>query len=146
MRFRTQVEPNEPMRGLEVPPDVVRALDGGARPRVTVTLHGHTWSTRIAIMRGRHLIGLSNAHRSATGVAVGDEVEVDVELDTAPVVVEEPDDLVAALAAEPAARAAYERLTVSQRRQHVRTVESAKTPETRHRRIAALVETLVARA
>ena len=49
------------MRGLQVPAEVVDALDGGKRPRVTVTVNGHSWTTRIAIMRGRHLIGLSNA-------------------------------------------------------------------------------------
>ncbi|AEE44706.1 YdeI/OmpD-associated family protein [Cellulomonas fimi] len=146
MRFRTEVEPHEPMRGLEVPPDVVRALDGGARPRVVVTLHGHRWSTRVALLRGRHLIGLSNARRAATGVQVGDHVDVDVELDTTPVTVDVPDDVVAALVADPGARRAFDGLTVSRRRQHVRTVESARTPATRARRVAALLEAMRTRA
>lgn len=142
MKFETVVEPPEPMRGLEVPAEVVASLGGEKRPRVVVTLNGHTWSTRIAIMRGRHLIGLSNANRTAAGVTVGEAVEVDVALDQTPMTVEEPDDLAAALAAEPAALAAYERLTISQRRQHVRVIEAAKQPETRARRIAKAVETL----
>lgn len=146
MRFRTEVEPHEPMRGLEVPPDVVEALGGGARPRVTVTLHGHTWRTRVALLRGRHLIGLSNAQRAASGVQVGDHVDVDVELDTAPVTVEEPEDVTTALAADPAARRVFDGLTVSQRRQHVRHAEAARTAPTRERRVAALVEALRARA
>jgi hypothetical protein len=53
MRFRTYVEPPEPMRGLELPPEVVEALGGGARPPVTITVNGHTWKSRVAIMRGR---------------------------------------------------------------------------------------------
>jgi hypothetical protein len=146
MRFESVVEPPEPMRGLEVPVEVVDSLGGGKRPRVVVTLNGHTWSTRIAILRGRHLIGLSNANRTAAGVTIGDQVEVTVELDDAPMTVEEPADFAAALADEPAALAAYERLTVSQKRQHVRVIESAKQPKTRLRRIAKAVDTLKGQA
>jgi hypothetical protein len=135
MKFRTQVEPPEPMRGLEVPSEVVPELGGGKRPRVTVTINGHSWATRIAIMRGRHLIGLSNTNRTAAGVAVGEEVDVEVQLDTEPVTVAEPEDFLRALDADPVARTAYDRLTVNQRQQHVRAIEGAKKPETRIRRI-----------
>jgi hypothetical protein len=41
MKFRSQVEPPEPMRGLEVPQAVVEALGGGKRPPVTITITGH---------------------------------------------------------------------------------------------------------
>lgn len=135
MRFRAEVEPPEPMRGLAVPAAVVESLAGGAQPRVHVTINGHTWDTRIAIMRGRHLIGLSNANRAAAGVAIGETVEVRVEPNNEPVTVEEPEDFAAALAADPDANAAYERLTVSQKRQQIRLIENAKRPETRLRRI-----------
>ena len=135
MRFRAYVEPPEPMRGLEVPAAVVQALGGGARPRVTITLNGHSWQSRIAIMRGRNLIGLSNANRQAAGVMTGDEVEVDVELNAEPPVVVEPADFASALDADPVARAAYDRLAYSHKREHVLAVEGAKKPETRARRI-----------
>lgn len=42
MKFLAYVEPPEPMRGLEVPPAVVAALGGGKRPRVTITINGHS--------------------------------------------------------------------------------------------------------
>ncbi|MEV5648239.1 YdeI/OmpD-associated family protein [Nocardia sp. NPDC052254] len=142
MKFRTEVEPPEPMRGLAVPPEVVEALGGGKRPRIRVTLNGHTWSTRIAIMRGRNLIGLSNANRTAAGVSVGERVEVRMELDTEPLTVTEPEDFTAALAADPVARAAYERSTVSQRRQFVRMIEAAKQERTRMRRIEKVLTEL----
>jgi hypothetical protein len=142
MRFHAEVEPPEPMRGLEVPPETVELLGGEKRPRVRVTINGHTWDTRIAIMRGRHLIGVSNANRVAAGVAIGDEVAVEVELDLAPLTVEEPEDFAAALAAEPTVRATYDRLTPSQRRQHVRVIENAKRPETRLRRIQQALDGL----
>ncbi len=142
MEFRSVVEPPEPMHGLEIPPGVVDALGGGKRPRVVVTLGHHTWHTRVAIMRGRDLVGLSNANRAAAGVAVGDEVTVSLELDDEPVTVTEPDDVAAALDASPAARDAFDRLTVSRRKQHVRVVEQAKRADTRAKRVAALVEGL----
>jgi Domain of unknown function (DUF1905) len=53
MKFRSHVEPPEPMRGLEVPPEVVEALGGSKRPPVTITVNGHSWKSHVAIMRGR---------------------------------------------------------------------------------------------
>lgn len=142
MKFRTLVEPPEPMRGLEVPPEVVEALGGGARPPVTITVNGHCWRSRVAILRGRHLLGLSNANRQAAGVATGEEVEVELELDTEPRVVVEPVDFARALDDAPAVRAAYDDLTDSRKREHVRAIESAKKPETRWRRIEKAIATL----
>lgn len=135
MRFRSTVEPPEKMHGLEVPPQVVEALGGGARPPVIITIHGHTWRSRIAIMRGRHLIGLSRANRQVAGLDVGAEVEVTLALDTEPRVVAEPDDLARALDAEPVARAAYDALPPGRKRRYVLDVEGAKQPATRARRI-----------
>ncbi len=123
------------MRGLEVPQEVVEALGGGKRPTVRITINGHSWRSRVAIMRGRYLIGLSNANRQAAGVVTGDEVKVDVEFDQEPRVVSEPAALARALDADPLARAAYDRLPYGLKLQHVRAIESAKKPETRLRRI-----------
>src|SRR5262245_41953087 len=135
MKFRTHVEPPEPMRGLEVPPEVVEALGRGKRPPVIITINGHSWKSRVAIMRGRFLLGLSKANRQAAGVATGDEVEVEVEVDVASRVVVEPADFARALDADPVARANYDRLAHTHKRRHVHAIESAKKPETRARRI-----------
>jgi Bacteriocin-protection, YdeI or OmpD-Associated/Domain of unknown function (DUF1905) len=135
VKFLAYVEPAEPMRGLEVPPEVVAALGGGKRPRVTITINGHSWKSRVAIMRGRCLLGLSNANRRAAGIATGDEVEVEVEYDAESPVVTEPADFARALDADPVARAAYDRLAYSHKREHVLAIEGAKKPETRARRI-----------
>src|SRR5262245_65613690 len=95
MKFRTYVEPPEPMRGLEA--EVVESLGQGKRPRVTITINGHSWKSRVAIMRGRYLLGLSIANRQAAGVVTGDEVEVELEFDPDPRVVVEPPDFASAL-------------------------------------------------
>ena len=142
MKFLAQVEPPEPMRGLEIPPEVVAALGGGARPPVTITVNGHSWKSRVAILRGRHLLGLSNANRQAAGVEIGEEVEVELELDTEPRVIVEPADFAQALDGDPVARAAYDNLAYSHKREHVHAIESAKKPETRQRRIEKAIATL----
>jgi bacteriocin resistance YdeI/OmpD-like protein/uncharacterized protein DUF1905 len=142
MKFRSHVEPPEPMRGLEVPPEVVEALGAGKRPAVTITINGHSWKSRVAIMRGRYLLGVSNANRKAAGVAIGDEVEVEVEVDAEPRVVVEPGDFARALDADPVARTAYDRLSHSHKREHVLAIESAKKAETRIRRIENALATL----
>ncbi|WP_433733294.1 YdeI/OmpD-associated family protein [Nocardia sp. CA-129566] len=142
MKFWTHVEPPEPMRGLEVPPEVVAALGEGARPPVTITVNGHSWNSRVALMRGRYLLGLSNANRQAAGVAIGDEVEVEVEVDTQPRIVVEPPDFARALDDDPVARTAYDNLAFSRKREHVHAIESAKKPDTRQRRIDKAIATL----
>jgi hypothetical protein len=123
------------MRGLEVPAEVVESLGQGKRPRVTITINGDSWRSRVAIMRGRFLLGLSIANRQAAGVETGEEVEVELEFDPEPRIVVEPADLARALSADPIARAGYDRLPDGRKREHVRAIESAKKPETRKRRI-----------
>ena len=141
MKFRAYVEPPEPMRGLEVPPEVVESLGQGKRPRVTITINGQSWKSRVAIMRGRYLLGL-DANRQAAGVEIGDEVEVELEFDPEPRLVVEPADFARALSADPIARTAYDRLPDGRKREHVRAIESAKKRETRIRRIDKALATL----
>ena len=143
MRFRMTVElGGRSATGLEVPAEVVDALGAGKRPAVTVTVNGHTYRSTVASMGGRYLLPLSAENRSAAGVAAGDEVDVEVALDTAPRVVEAPDDLRPALDADPAAKAAWERLSYSHQRRHVLAIEGAKAAETRQRRIQKSLEML----
>jgi hypothetical protein len=89
--------------GIAVAPEVVEALGAGKKPPVTVTLNGHTYRSSIASMGGAFMISLSAENRAAAGVAGGDTVEVDLELDTAPREVDVPDDLASALATVPEA-------------------------------------------
>jgi hypothetical protein len=102
--------------GFEVPGRVVDELGAGKRPAVQVTVNGHRFRSTVAVMGGRFLLPLNAQNRAAAGVAAGDEVTVDIELDTAPRVVEVPPDLAAALDAEPAARARFDGLSYSMQR------------------------------
>ena len=111
MQFRSTIElGGKTATGFEVPGRVVDELGAGKRPAVQVTVNGHRFRSTVAVMGGRFLLPLNAQNRAAAGVAAGDEVTVDIELDTAPRVVEVPADLAAALDAAPAARARFDGL------------------------------------
>lgn len=128
--------------GIEVPPEVIDALGSAKKPAVVVTLNGYVYRTTVGVMGGKSLIPVSAEHRTGAGLSAGDVVEVEVELDTAPRVVEVPAELAAALAAEPALAKAFGKLSYSQQRQHTLAVEGAKAVETRRRRVDAVLTKL----
>ena len=80
-------------------------------------------------------ISISAAVRKDTGLAAGDQIHVVLTLAEGSRDVAVPDDLAAALAADPAAAAFFSALSNSLQRYHVDNVNAAKTPETRQRRI-----------
>ena len=143
MHFRTTVERGgKTATGLLVPDEVVAALRAGKRPPVQVTVGGHTYRTTVASMRGRFLMPLSAENRTAAGVAAGDDVEVDVLLDTAAREVTVPADLVDALEHDDQARQFFDDLAYSHRKEWVRWIEESKKIETRTSRIVRAVESL----
>lgn len=143
MKFRTQVLlGGKTATGLPVPADVVEALGAGKKPAVTVTLGGHTYRTTVASRGGQFLLSLSAENREKAGVAAGDDVEVEVALDTAPRELAIPPDLTAALAADDTARARFESLSYSAKQRFVLPIGQAKTEETRQRRVAKVITDL----
>lgn len=128
--------------GIRVPPENIAELNHGKKPPVKVTLNGFTYATTVAAYGDVFMIPLSKERREAAGVQAGDTVEVTLELDTEPRTVEVPEDLAVALSAQPGARAAFDALNFSTRKEHVRQVESAKAQDTRERRIAKIVASL----
>jgi hypothetical protein len=143
MRFHTTIlQSGKTAAGIEVPEEIVTALGSGKRPKVAVTINGYTYRSSIAPMNGVSMVGVSSDVRAAAGVAGGDEVDVDIKLDTAPREVTVPDDFAAALDAAPRARATFESLSYSNKSWHTLQIEGAKTDETRQRRIAKSIEAL----
>ena len=127
--------------GLQVPAEALAALGQGKKPKVKVSLNGYTYRTTVAVMGNVFMIPLSAENREAAAVQAGEMVDVTLELDTEPRTVDIPDDLAAALK-ERGAAAAFDVLSYSVRKEYVRQVESAKTQETRDRRIAGIVAKL----
>lgn len=144
MKFAAYIKQSGNNTGILVPPDVRDALGGGKNPLVKVTLAGHSWQSKIATMGGNLLIGVSADIRKITGVKGGETHDVTLELDDQPRVIEAPDDLKAALTANPAAQAAWDKLAPSHKKAHVLAIEGAKAADTRARRVAKAIETLTA--
>lgn len=142
MKFTTTIKQMGNNTGILVPPVVRDALNGGKNPLVTVTLAGHTYPSKIATMAGELLIPVSAEIRGLTGVKGGETHEVELVLDNQPRIIEPPEDLKAALALDPIAQAAWDKLAPSHKKAHVTAIEGAKAPETRARRVAKAIETL----
>lgn len=143
MGFRTTVlQSGKTATGIRIPDEIVEALGSGKRPPVRVTINGYTYRSSVAVIDGAYMVGVSAEHRAGAGVAGGDEVEVDIELDTEPREVAVPPDLSAALDADPSARRTFDGLSYSNRSWHALQVIGAKTDETRQRRIARSIEAL----
>jgi hypothetical protein len=143
MRFRTTIlQTGKTAAGIEVPAEIVDALGAGKRPKVNVTIRGYTYRSSVAVMGGTYMIGVSAENRAAAGVNGGDEVDVDLELDTAPREISVPADFAAALAAEPDAARTFGGLSYSNKSWHTYQIEDAKSEETRQRRIAKSIAAL----
>jgi Bacteriocin-protection, YdeI or OmpD-Associated/Domain of unknown function (DUF1905) len=137
MRFRATLESNgKTATGIQVPDEVVEALGVGRKPAVHVSIAGHTYRSTIASRGGRYLLGVSAENRERAGVAAGDELDVELQLDTEPREVAVPPDLMAAFAAATEAKRFFDTLTPSQKQWYVLPIEQAKAVETRERRIA----------
>lgn len=142
LHIHATLAPVGPATALELSDAQVSELGGGARAAVRVTVAGRSARLRLARMGGRNLIGISKAARAELGVEIGDTVDAEVVLDTAERAVEVPPELATALDAAPGARAAFDALSVTRRKELARGVADAKRPETRERRIAAAVAEL----
>jgi hypothetical protein len=128
--------------GIEVPAEIVAALGSSRRPAVYATIAGYTYRTTVSSMRGRFMLPISASVRESANVAAGDEVDVELVLDTEPRVVEVPPDFAAALAADVAAERFFAGLSYSNKQRFVLSIEGAKSAQTRQRRIAKAVQAL----
>jgi hypothetical protein len=128
--------------GFQVPDAFVDELGGGGRPKVVVMVNGYEFRSSIARMGGQYWLGVSSARRTEAGVTAGETYDLDIVLDRQERTIEVPDDLAAALAADPAAQAFFDGLSFSNKRWHVEQVTGAKTAETRERRVAKSVQML----
>ena len=143
MKFRATIQlSGKTATGIEVPPEIIESLGQGMRPPVTVTVAGHTYRTTVGAMGGRFMLPISAERRAAAGVAAGDEVEVEIVLDTEPREVSVPADFAAALSDDDAARSAFDKMSKSHKERWILSITSAKAPETRERRIAKAIESI----
>ena len=128
--------------GIQVPDEIVERLGAGKRPPVRVTINGYTYRSSIASLGGKFMLGVSAEHRKGADVAGGDEVDVDIEVDTEPREIIVPPDFAKALDRDKAAKEFFSQLSYSNKLRHVLSIEGAKTAETRQRRITKAISML----
>lgn len=141
--FTTNIHQEEgrPVTGIQVPAEVIASFNKGKKPPVKVTLNGYTYRSTVAVMGGAYMISLSAENRSAAGVKGGDTLEITLELDEEPRTVEVPADLAKALELAGLTEK-FNALAFSHRKEHVRSIMDAVAPETRTRRIEAVLKKL----
>lgn len=130
--------------GLEVPNEIVAQLGTSKKPAVKVTINGYTYPSTVASMGGVFMLPVSAEVREKAGIKSGDIIEVSLELDTQPRVVEAPEDFQLALDANPEAKQFFENISNSNKKYYIAQIEQAKTPETRNRRIEKAISDLAA--
>jgi hypothetical protein len=136
MRFRAIILlSGKSATGIQVPDEVVACLGPSKKPPVRITIGGHTYRSTVASMGGKYMIPVSAEHRMSAGVAAGDEVDVEIELDTEPREVSIPPDFSNVLDRNADARQLFDGLSYSNKLRFVNSIEEAKTAETRQRRI-----------
>lgn len=144
IRFETHLlQTGANTTGIPVPADVIAKLDAGARPAVLVKVNGYSYRTTVGVMRGKSLLPFSAEHRELSGLKGGDAIEVDIARDTQPRTAEVPEDVRQALT-EAGVLTAFEKLAPSRQRADADNVATAKSAETRTRRIAVIVAKLQA--
>jgi hypothetical protein len=80
MKFRATLQlDGKTATGINVPDDVVSALNAGKRPPVHVILNGFAFDTTLGVMKGVAKIPVSAERRQAAGISAGDEVDVEIE-------------------------------------------------------------------
>jgi Bacteriocin-protection, YdeI or OmpD-Associated/Domain of unknown function (DUF1905) len=142
---RTFVVALDAERNFEVPFDV-RAVYGEARPAVKMTLLGKTFRTRVSVYGGKYFLGLWKAVREEHALEPGQELEVTLEPDHEPREIAAPKELAAAMKKNAAARAGWDAMSFTHKREWATAIADAKKPETRERRVAQAIAALVAKA
>lgn len=140
--FDTTVAANGNNTGIVVPAEVIEQLGAGRRPAVLVNVNGYEYRNTVGVLGGKFMISISAAVRKATGLLVGDPIRVILTVADTPREVAVPSDLAAALAGDDRACAFFATLSNSMQRYHIDNVNSAKTADTRQRRIERTVALL----
>lgn len=143
IRFQARLEEHSGGSLVQVPKEVSDQLGGRARIKVQGRLNqlpfrGSTMPTG----DGTHCLGFRKDQRAAAGVEIGDVVTVELGRDEEERLVEVPPELASALESERRLEAAFQALSYTRRKEMAASVASAKSVETRERRLAAALEEL----
>ena len=127
---------------VEVPFDVEKEF-GSKKPRVLAMIEGVPYrGTLVRMGTECHVLIILKGIREQIGKTFGDEVTITVEPDTEPRQIEIPKDLAKELKKDKQAKAFFDKLSYTHRKEYVNWINEAKREETRQNRIAKTIEML----
>ncbi|MEP7322205.1 MAG: YdeI/OmpD-associated family protein [Saprospiraceae bacterium] len=143
MKFKTKIVQSGNNTGIHVPDEIIEKMGAGKKPPVVITLKKYTYRNTVAVMGGKYMVSLSAEHRTNAKVSGGEELEVNIDLDTEPRTVEVPQDLQKALNKNAIAKKNFDALSPSKKKYLVLDITSAKTEETKNKRIEKAMQSLI---
>lgn len=126
------------------PYDVKAEFGTKGQVKVKVTFDGVPYRGSLANMGMGHMIIMRKDIKAKVGKTHGDTVRVTLQKDTEERIVEVPAELQAAFKQNPDAKAFYDGLSYTNRKEYARWVDTAKRQETKDRRLAKTIEMLLA--
>jgi hypothetical protein len=127
---------------VDIPFDVEKVF-GAKKPRVRAMIEGVPYRGILTRMGGeQHILIVLKGIREQIGKSFGDEVTITVEPDTEPRLIEIPKDLAKELRKEKEAKAFFDKLSYTHRKEYVNWINEAKRDETRQNRIVKTIEML----
>jgi hypothetical protein len=143
LTLTTMLQRRGPAAAVVLADDQVAEVGEGRKAfPVRATINGYTWAGRISRMGGEFLLGLNREVRTGAGVEAGDEVTVMIALDEAPREVDVPAALAQALDGDATAKATFDALAFTHRKEFARWIAEAKKDDTRERRVAQALQML----
>lgn len=127
---------------VEIPFDVEKAF-GSKRPKIKAVIEGVPYRGLLVRMGGpNHMLIVLKGIREQIGKTFGDEVKITVEPDIEPRLIEIPKDLSRELKKDREAKAFFDKLSYTHKKEYVRWAQEAKREETRQARIVKTIEML----
>jgi len=142
LKFKSCLVPTGPKGAwcfLHFPFDVVKTFGTRARVPVCGTVNGFPFRSSLSPMGGQHVMCINKAMQAGAKAKPGDIAQFVMQRDDKPRTVTVPPALQKALAAKPKAKAAFDKLAYSHRKEYADWISGAKQEPTVKRRIGKLI-------
>ncbi|MGE5498489.1 MAG: YdeI/OmpD-associated family protein [Syntrophothermus sp.] len=128
---------------VSIPFDVEQAF-GKKRVKIKAAIDGEPYRGLLVRMGTPcHILGVLKEIREKTGKNIGDSVQVVIEEDLDPRVIEVPDDLQKLFKSNPQAESFFEKLSYTHQKEYVKWIGEAKKDETRLNRLEKTIDLLL---
>lgn len=127
---------------LKPPFDVVEVFGRKGRVPVKGSINGFPFRSSLMNMGDGHMMVVNAQLREGARCKAGDTVSVVMELDEEKRTVEVPAYLKKIINSDPKAKEFWPTVSFTHQKEYVREIEEAKRPETREKRIAAMMDAL----